>query len=508
VQAVDGVIEAGARAGPQAAPGGDLAPITCRGLRVPRRSGSDAMQITRRTLARLITVSAGSGLVTACGAAGGARQAPPEGAGGAPQGKITWLVRATQVENDWEQNVVLPKMGERFPWIEISLEINAAEVAWNEKVFAMHAAGTPPDVHNGIVGTFIQLYAQEKLLDLTPLIARDKVDLKPFGGFERDPDMCRSGKQWSLPILTTLGNMTIYNVNLIDQAGLPRPPTSWQDKSWNWDRVLEIGRRTTQNWGQPDAVYGYFPFNQFHPWAYLWGGDPWAKEWYAKGIARESAWTAPEVQESAQFWQDLAMKHQIAPRRGATTRPFREGGAVLWGTTGWNTSQLGDVSLFKWSIAPLPWKVTNKALSFTDGVVITNLSKAPEAAWQLVKYVTSQEGQLDWSNATLRPPTRVDAFEPWLELTLKLPGADFGSKEHLREVVTGYLGNHIDNWAHYVVDARRFQEIQGEAEAKLLAGEVAAGPLLADVKVRMEAQLRETYEQWKNTRLVRDTLCQ
>jgi multiple sugar transport system substrate-binding protein len=464
------------------------------------------MRMTRRKLASHMGAGIGTGALAACGPMGGARLEGPAPAGGPPQGRITWLVRAVQVENDWEQNVVLPKMRERFPRIEITLEITGD--VWNEKVFAMHAAGTPPDVHNGIVGTFIQLYAQEKLLDLTPLIARDKFDLRPFGGFEKDPDMCRGGRQWALPILTTLGNMTIYNVNLLEQAGVARPPTTWKNRTWTWDRVLEIGRRTARNWGQPDAVYGYLPFGQFHPWAYLWGGDPWVKEWYAKGIARESNWTAPEVVESAQFWQDLAMRYQIAPRRGAPTRHFREGGAAMWGTTGWNTSQLSEVTLFKWSIAPLPWKVTNKALSFTDCVLITNLTRAPEAAWQLVKYLTSQEGQLDWSKATLRPPTRIDAFEPWLDLTFKLPGADFKSIDALREVVTGYLGNHIDNWAHYVVDARRFQDIQTEAENRLLAGEVAAGPLLAEVKVRMEAQLRETYEQWKSSRLARDTLCQ
>lgn len=463
------------------------------------------MRVTRRRLAA-VGLAPVMAALAACGPLRGAPGAAPAPAGGAVPGRLTWLVRAVQVENEWEQQVVLPKIKQRFPAIQIDLEITGD--VWNEKVFAMHAAGTPPDVHNGIVGTFIQLYAQEKLVDLTPLVARDRFDLKPFGGFEKDPDMCRSGKQWMLPILTTLGNMTFYSVSLLEQAGVSRPPTSWQDRTWNWDRMLDIGRRTVRNWGQPDAVYGYLPFSQFHPWAYLWGGDPWAKEWYARGIGRESQWTSPPVVESAQFWQDLAMKFQIAPRRGAPMKPFREGGAAMWGTTGWDTSQLRDLSLFKWSIAPLPWKVTNKALSFTDGVLITNLSKAQDAGWQLVKYLASQEGQLDWSRATLRPPTRTDAFEPWLDTTLGLPGADFKNKEQLREVVTGYLRNHIDNWAHYVVDARRFQDIQTEAQNKLLSGEVAAGPLLADVKVQMEAQLRETHERWKDSRLARDTLCQ
>jgi ABC-type glycerol-3-phosphate transport system substrate-binding protein len=189
-------------------------------------------------------------------------------------------------------------------------------------------------------------------------------------------------------------------------------------------------------------------------------------------------------------------------------RPFAEGGAALWGTAGWNTSALTQVSLFRWGIAPLPWKATNKALSFTDGVLATNQTKAPDGAWELIKYLASREGQLAYSRATARPPARVDGFDPWLEATLALPGARLGGKERLREVVTGYLGNHVDNWAHYVVDARRFQDIQTEAENKLLAGEVAAGPLLAEVKGQMETQLRETYDRFQSSRLLRDALCQ
>lgn len=90
----------------------------------------------------------------------------------------------------------------------------------------------------------------------------------------------------------------------------------------------------------------------------------------------------------------------LAPRKGAPTKAFRDGGAALWGTTGWNTSQLKDVSLLRWSIAPLPWKATNRTVSFTDGVLIYKATSAPEAAWQLVKYLASREGQLGWSCAS------------------------------------------------------------------------------------------------------------
>jgi ABC-type glycerol-3-phosphate transport system substrate-binding protein len=124
--------------------------------------------ITRRHLAHQTYQAWGAAAsavaLAACGTTGGGQQPGSAPAGGTPQGKLTWLVRGQQIETDWEQQVVVPKMAERFPHVQIAVEINPTDVAWNEKVFAMHAAGTPPDVHNGIVGTFIQLYAQDKLL--------------------------------------------------------------------------------------------------------------------------------------------------------------------------------------------------------------------------------------------------------------------------------------------------------------------------------------------------------
>lgn len=489
-----------------------------------RRGGSlgagsrrSSARVTRRLVlaapARLAVLIGTPLLAASCARATPSGSSAPAAGGpsaGPARGKITWLVRSQQIENDWEQQVVLPAMRQQYPQLEIDLQIAPPDVAWNEKVFSLYAAGTPPDVHNGIVGTFIQLYAQGKLVELTPLAARDRFDLKAFGGYERDQDMCRSGKQWSLPILTTLGTMTFYNLDLLEQAGISPPPRSWTDRSWNFDRVIDIGRKTTRSWGQPDAIYGLLPYYSgigMHAWAYLWDGDPFPKEFYTQGIARESTWTSPAVVEAMQFYQDLALKQQIMPRKGAPTRAFREGGAALWGTTGWNVSDLREVTLFRWGIAPLPWKVTNRTLSYTDPVVISKETKALDASWALVKYLTGREGQLAYSKATGRPPTRTDAFDPWLDQTLKLPGMALKSRDQLLEVVTGYLKNHVDNWAHYVVNAGPLQDVERDVDNKLLSGEAAPAPAMQDMKARMDAVLRETYEQFKSSLLVRDTPC-
>lgn len=472
--------------------------------------------ITRRRAGVGISSIAASALLAACGAQAGTTGG--QGAPGAQSGRsakpaagaVTWLVRPQQIEQDWQDKVALPRMKELFPQIDVQREIGpGGSTGWPDKIFAMHAAGTPPDVHNGNVGTFIQLYAQGKVAELGPLAARDRFDVKAFGGFEKDQDMCRSGKQWSLPVLTTMGMMIFYNTSLLEQAGVTPPPAQWSDKTWTVDKLLEAARKATKNAGQPDATYGIQPLggNAYHQYPYLWGADPFPKEFYTQGLAQATSWNTAGVVESIQWYADLSLRHRVSVKRGDPSKPFREGGMAFWMTQGWSVQDLRDVSIFKWGMAPLPWKTSNKSLSFTDGVLISKDTKTLDASWELVKYLTGRDGQIEYSRATGRPPTRADAFDFWLDETLKLPGIVIKSKDQLRAVATGYLGNHVDNWAHYVVNASPLQTIMSETETKFLTGELGVPAALGEMKQRMEAQLRDTHEQFKSSPLVRDTPC-
>jgi multiple sugar transport system substrate-binding protein len=410
-------------------------------------------------------------------------------------------------ENPWEQNIVLPKIKERFPNIELSLD-SAPASEWAVKVMSTYAAGTPPDMHHGFAGIVITLYAQEQVLELTPFIKRDKFDLAPFGGLQNDPDMCRSGKTWELPIDASMGEMVFYNASLLQQAGVPLPPTSWQDKSWTWDQALDAARKTTQRWGEADAVYGLTGFSAdpwFQIWPYMWGGDMWPQEYYAHGIAQASLITTPPVPESIQHIQDLALKHRVMPAQGATVTPFTMGGAAMWTTDPRSgVTSLKDAT-FPWGIAPLPRQVTNKSMAYTNGIMANKGAEAPDAAWQVIKYITSQEGQLDRVTFNSSPPTRIDALDPWLDAVL--PKTVFKSKAQLKEAVTGYLPNYKDAWGHYVAEYLNINTIMSDLQMKLLQGTVAASSLLSDTKTQVEVQMRASYEKFKSSPLAQDTLC-
>jgi multiple sugar transport system substrate-binding protein len=460
-----------------------------------------AKGLTRRVVLGTSASSVAAGLA-ACTTGGGAPAAADV------QGTVVWSTRVNAEENQWQQEVILPKLREKIPKLTLSIE-TAPSNEWTTKLIGLYAAGTPPDIHHGFAGIIISLYAQNQALELTPLIKRDKFDLAPFGGFQNDPDMCRSGKMYGLPIDTTVGTQIFYNAAMLQQAGIPQPPTDWKDTSWTWDRVLDIARRTTKNAGEQNAVYGLtgYTYNPwFQIWPYMWGGDLWPKDFYAKGIGQVSQLTSPPVVASFQHLQDLALRHRVLPAAGAPNQPMNQGGAAMWiqsARAGMPAMQ--DVT-FPWGLAPLPRQVTNRTVCFTNCIMANKSTKVPEGAWQVLKYLASQEGQLDRIRVTPAPPVRLDAYDPWLDSVL--PQTVHKTKAELREVTSGYQASFSDPWAHFVADASSIQPHLIELQRDLLANAGTAATLLADTKTKVESQMRMIYDKLKDSPLARDTLCQ
>ena len=460
---------------------------------------------TRRGLLRAGTAAIGAlGALTAAACAGG--NSAPSAA--EVQGTVVWSTRVNPEENNWQQQAVLPKLREKFPKITLSIE-TAPSNEWAVKLIGLYAAGTPPDIHHGFAGIIISLYAQNQALELTPFIKRDKFDLAPFGGFQNDPDMCRSGKMYGLPVDTTVGSQIFYNAAMLQQAGIPLPPTSWKDTSWTWDRVLDIARRTTRNAGEASAVYGLtgYTYNPwFQLWPYMWGGDLWPKDFYAKGIGQVSQLTSQPVVESFQHLQDLAMRHHVLPAMGEPNQAMNVGGAAMWLQSARTAvPAMKDVN-FPWGIAPLPRQVSNKTVCFTNSIMANKTTKVPEGSWQVLKYVASLEGQVDRIRISPAPPVRLDAYDPWVDTVQ--PQTVHKTKAEFKDVTQGYQGGFSDPWAHFVADATSIQTHFTELQNNLLTNKGTAATLLAAAKTNVEATMRMIYDKFKDSALAKDTLCQ
>jgi multiple sugar transport system substrate-binding protein len=352
-------------------------------------------------------------------------EAPAEG-----QREIVWMVRTGPEENNWEQTVVVPAFEEAHPDIKINLLIiDQPDIAVKRE--AMIAAGEPLHVWSTNWGGdgFASDRARGLLTDLTPLIERDNVDLSLF--IPEVLEIYKSdGKIWGLPFLTT-GSYVFYNMKLLDEAGIPYPTTDWEDKSWTWDAMLELGKQLTKNYEDPTtAQYGWVQGRQnIEGPAMIFGKFPWPEDAYETGFAESINLTDPAIIDAYQKHHDLIHVHKVSPDDASIQAlatlggTFESGRVALMQNGGWGWWVYADIDPdveggFCWGVAPNPWgspDAETRAVIYTDPWVITRGLEGQELedAWTFVKFLIAEENARSYMQTTNTPPTQKKLQEEW-----------------------------------------------------------------------------------------------
>lgn len=376
-----------------------------------------------RILAALLVVILAT---TACQKGG---EAPKEGP--AEVREIVWMVRTNETENPWEQDIVIPAFEKEYPDIKINLLIiDQPDIAVKRE--AMIAAGEPLHVWSTNWGGdgFASDRARGLITDLTPLIKQDNVDTSVF--IPEVLDIYTSdGKIWGLPFLTT-GSYVFYNMKIFDDAGIPYPPTSWDDKSWTWDRMLEIAKQLTHDYGDPvKAQYGWMQGRQnIEGPAMIFGKFVWPEGTYDTGFAESIDLSDPIVIDAYQKHHDLVYVHKVQPDGPSTEALNQLGGGFASGKLGmlqdggWGwwiyTTQIDPEAEngFCWGVAPIPWgspDAKERAVIYTDPWVITRglEGQALDDAWTLVKFLIQEDNARTYMKAGNVPPTQKKLQEEW-----------------------------------------------------------------------------------------------
>ncbi len=417
---------------------------------------------------------------------------------------LNWLMRSNPVENKWQKEYVIPNFQERYPNIKLNLMIVPYE-QMDQKLLTMVAAGEPPDVFSqwGVSG-FGDYYIRGLLLELTPYINRDNYNLEAFipgvvNIYERD------GKLFSVPQVANYGTMMVYNRDLFDKAGLSYPPVDWDDESWNWDKMLQYAKKLTQNYGEgANAQYGIDVSHlQQDIWAaaYLWDDDPFTPEHYETGLAKSTRLDSPGVIEAVQSVADLIYKHKVAPTP-ATAQVLSQLGPLF------GTGKVGMTFMlptqaytnyqnapFRWGLAPKPWVKSNKTTWFNGTWFIARESKHPEEAWELIKYLTSEEAARDMAEVAgfLVPLKSIVA--DWYELFEKPTGM---KASEIKTVTEGCLKNGVENVNHLFVSWPEIYDILAQELSPVWLGKVSAEEGLKAVKPRVDAVVYKIYQQFSS----------
>ena len=291
---------------------------------------------------------------------------------------------------------------------DIKVELVYIPSDYSQKVQTMIAGGTAPDIMQ--LAEDIHSYSSKgQIISLNNYITQDKVDLKARYGDTGGLTGAYSynGELYAMP---DRGGALIlfYNKDMFDAAGI-----SYPTKDWTWVEFLDAAQKLTIRDGDTVEQYGWAA-GGWWPW--------WMSFMYMNGgmVLDESGMpvvNSPENVEAIQFYNDLVYKHKVAPspedyaNLGTNSPdPLFAQGKVAMATTGfWGIGGLKDAT-FNWDITPLFQNKKPATVVFGSGFAITKDCENPDAAWKVIEFLTSEQGQMPIDEAKEDAPANINVL--------------------------------------------------------------------------------------------------
>jgi len=369
--------------------------------------------LNRRKFLQLASTGIAGAVLVACTPAAPATQAPAAVPTTAPAAADT-AASLEFVMNDspgWADsvNAMMKKYMDTHP----NVTVKFTPVAWDQLTTVLpprFAAGEPPDL---LLTDAPWPWVQQGLvIDLNPLIDRDKLDLSLIAdtGTGRLPG---DSKRYGLPFDFT-GSVVAYNKTHFDKYGIAYPT-----KGWTTDNLAEMAVKATRDENGKSPLDGDFDPKKIKmyglqlssPYQHgalikMWGGKPWSED------GKTCLFDEANALESFTFFNDLACKkHAILGPGGApaNTDPFATGMSAMTIEGEWQIALYKDIKDFDWDVAAWPdGKRENWQYGGSDALGIAKDSKFIDAAWDFEKYwIYDKEAAL--TTGVIMPPALNEA---------------------------------------------------------------------------------------------------
>jgi multiple sugar transport system substrate-binding protein len=289
------------------------------------------------------------------------------------------------------------------------IHVQVQQIPWtaaHEKLLTAHVGGSLPDVGqlgNSWISEFGTLKA---LVPLEPWLARGELSRDAYFGGIWDTNVL-DGVTYGVPWYVDT-RLLFYRKDMLARAGYSSMPTDWE----GWKKCL---RAIKARGGQHH--YGIFlPTNEWMSPVVLGlqAGSPLLADGGTRGVFRE-----PEYRRAFEFYVSM-FREGLAPAIGfneiANKYQELERGTFAMMVTGpWElgefTRRLPDSLQSQWSTAVMPGP-DGPGVSFAGGssLVMFHGTKHPEAAWELVKYLSRPEQQVRFWRLTGDLPARREAW--------------------------------------------------------------------------------------------------
>lgn len=303
---------------------------------------------------------------------------------------------------------------------KIDVEIDHTTGDHFQKVQLGVAAGTAPDVYFDASLRTGGLGWHKKIIeDLEPYLRRD------FKADEHIEEMwiamVYEGRRIAVPFDS--GAVALFfNIDLFNQAGVPLPDPK---KRMTWDEVREKaikltldmnGKHPGESGFDPTRIkqYGFSPtqgLGSREHWVYTVDGEPIDQ---SGKVAVDSA----QCIEGYQRIADWGVKDFVGPSpeyQQSNPVGFAAGNVAMAEDGVWQLGRTNDAKV-NWGVAPLPMQKTPVSYGHYSGQSMTRMSKAKDAAWQWLKWISlDKEGQTLLYRGGLLQPTRKDLIQLFVE---------------------------------------------------------------------------------------------
>ncbi|HUO56834.1 MAG TPA: sugar ABC transporter substrate-binding protein [bacterium] len=351
---------------------------------------------------------------------------------------------------DPEENKILSDLIAQYMQKHPGVQVELQRIPFNEyvtKLLTQIAGGLAPDVIFVEVNNFVDMYLRGALEPLNPYIQADHLDLSAY--YPQVVDRFTVDNQtYVIPRDTAPIGVIYYNKNAFDEAGIPYP-----NDNWNWADFVKAGQKITKKdatgkvtrWGFVDD----WPL--WDAWVYDAGGA------FTDNVKHPTRWTFaldPDALRGVQFRADLMNKYKVmlppsglAAMGGMGTSDMFVNGTVGMFLSGiWKTPKFRPITNFKWDVVMFPKNMIGYRAFSTggSGYGILKSSTHKKEAWDLVKYISGEEGAKMLAATGLAQPAIMSAANS----PLFLDGKDPQNKKMLFEAMKYVKYNPMcKNWA-------------------------------------------------------------
>ncbi|WP_123042369.1 ABC transporter substrate-binding protein [Cohnella candidum] len=388
---------------------------------------------------------------------------------------------------------LIPDFEAKHPNIKVKVT-KAPYEQFDSKLQSSIAAHNAPDVtsHWGY-GGFMEYYNKGMLADMTPLM--DGFKASDYNIPEDVMNIYKvDGKTYGIP-LNSYVTVMLYNKDLFDKAGLPYPPTDYEDKSWTFDKMVEYAKKmTVDSTDISKAQYGVdFGWGERDQRPQYFGADVYSEDtWTNGGKPSQVNLTKPEVVAAYEKIYGLIYDQKVSPTpafsksvSGQFGDPFLSGKIAMSVVGSWSLAASSNFN-FKVGVAAVPQGPNPKVRSvlYVDPLFILKDSKHPKEAFEWIKYLLTtdvQEKSIELSGGN--PPVNQKAADKYYS---NFEGID---PEQIKQVFEGAYKYGFESYNHLISNYSQINELFINELAGVENGDKKASEALPGIQEKLQKLL-------------------